>query len=600
MMTDLNNVINQYAVKLSELKSENVPQFYQVVQVLIVRDYIQEFIDENNDIENKSIIKDITEISRIDTELKQQLVRLRTAWTGKNREQYLEKKNKLEKEIDLYTKTPNSWWWTRFRHDISNWDRLDVITNVATVLVSIGATTIFTQTLQILLSIGGSSFVGTFTTLTQASLGVFFASGTLTDTGKKKVHKLLDKISIPRHFHSEVILLVAIMLSGAFWQIKEFGVSQLEKNYTQQAQAYFHENDFYQSINIYKKLQILNPNFEISPILGFAYELNLQLDQAKAEYIKGIAKKDAQSLIGLSRVTVLQELLQSESGLLGNISQGDITIIQLYLNDARRKILNELLSDILHIINFIPQDKISPNVQQAIDFIKNITQDESYISNRKYFHEVILALDKINLEIKDNRISNFLSKLYSPENQATQLLIEARTVEIILNWSKVNFQTIDLSNTNLSDFTNNGYLSGEFIVAGFEEQTPEPPFVVNPGSTEEYITIYEFNLEERDKRYQEVLIAKYKKLPIWKKLNCYLQIDKYLNTVNQNANINDVSDEIKEQLQTQTNQTFQCLNNFRNNNSPGMQLSVYEVQLMFEVFNTAFRQAETSGLISIH
>ncbi|MBE9051958.1 hypothetical protein IQ243_16300 [Nostocales cyanobacterium LEGE 11386] len=594
MMTNLNNAINQYAVKLSELKLENTPQFDQVVQVLLLRDYIQEFIDENDDIENKPTIKDITEISRIDTELKQQLVRLRTTWTGKDREQYLEKKNKLEKEIDLYTKNPNSWWWARFRHDISNWDRLDIIANIATVLVSIGATTIFTQTLQILLSIGGSSFVGTFTTLTQASLGVFFASGTLTDTGKKKAHKLLDKISIPRHFHSKVMLLVAIMLSGAFWQIKEFGVSQLEKNYTQQAQAYFQENDFYQSINSYKQLQIINPNFEISPILGLAYELNLQLEPAKAEYIKGIGKKDAQSLIGLSRVTVLQELLQSESGLLGNIFQGDITIVQLYLNDARLKIRNDLFSDILHIINFIPQDKISPNVQNSIDFIKNITQDESYIRDSKSFHEVILALDKINLEIKDSRISNFLSKLYSPENQATQLLIEARTVEIILNWAKVNFQTIDLRNTKLSDSTNNGYLSGEFIAAGFEEQTPEPPFVENPGRPKEYITIYQFNKEERDKRYQEVLIAKYKKLPAWNKLNCYLKIDKYLNTVNQNANINAVSDEIREQVKDQSDQAFQCLRK----NSGEIQLSRYEVQLMFEVFNIADSQAQISGLIT--
>lgn len=38
MMTDLNNAIKQYAVKPSELKSENTPQFDQVIQVLLVRD----------------------------------------------------------------------------------------------------------------------------------------------------------------------------------------------------------------------------------------------------------------------------------------------------------------------------------------------------------------------------------------------------------------------------------------------------------------------------------------------------------------------------------------------------------------------------------
>ncbi|MDJ0732507.1 MAG: hypothetical protein QNJ47_00220 [Nostocaceae cyanobacterium] len=613
-MTNFNDAIDQYQIQLTELKSTTIPSFDQVVQVLLIRDWIQEFIDENDDIGNKQTVEDITIISKNDVELKKQLVRLISAWEGKHRKNYLIQKNQLEKEIELYTKKPNSWWWKKFRTQISNWDRSDWIANTATVFVSIGATAIFTQTLQVILAIGSSNIAGTFVTLTQALLGVFFAGGTLTDTGKNQVKKWLDKISIPRHFHSEVTLLAAIVLASTFWGIKEVGVSKLEEKFVQQSQEYFNNNDFAQSIKSYKKLQIINPDSEISPKIGQAYELNLQLEQAKQEYIKGIGKKDAQSLIGLSRVTILQELLKSESGFLGKIAQGDITKIQLYIEEAKKKILDDLFKEIKDIrddLKSIHKDKISQNVQNVIYFINEMEQDKFSRINLKYFHEVVLALDKINFEIKNKRINDFLSKLYTKDNQETKLLIEATIAEIVLNWSKVDFNKINLTETNLvKDRNKNEYMPGEFISEGLEENTPLPPSETKQG-LEVYKQIYQTDSDnqtetenmnqKRKERYQTILIQKYNQLPEWTKLNCYLKIDKYLNTVDKKLNSTIKEQPVVEtgsQIQKEADDTYNCVRKFRNNDSQVIKSSSYEVQLMFEVFNFADGKAQINGLIS--
>ncbi|NES80936.1 MAG: hypothetical protein F6K10_05765 [Moorea sp. SIO2B7] len=94
-------------------------------------------------------------------------------------------------------------------------------------------------------------------------MGVFFAGGTLTDVGNKKVEELLDKREIPRHFHSGITLIGAIILTFGFWGIQKLGVSILEENYKKEAREYLNKNDFYQSIEKHKKIKIINPDLEI-------------------------------------------------------------------------------------------------------------------------------------------------------------------------------------------------------------------------------------------------------------------------------------------------------------------------------------------------
>ncbi|MDJ0515548.1 MAG: hypothetical protein QNJ74_04550 [Trichodesmium sp. MO_231.B1] len=211
-MTNLTDTIKLYETKLSELKSKTKPSFEQVVSVLLTRDEIQYFIEED-DAEHTQNLEEIKKNSENDNLLKAQIKQLRTDWNSEDKKEYLNRKDKLETEIDIYTRFPNSWWWQNFRLDISWWDRLDWLTNLGIIATSILATTIFSQTVKTVLAISGLNFWGTVVTLSQAAFGVVFAGGTLTDKGKEKVEKSLDKIKIPRHLHSEVIFFAAIILS---------------------------------------------------------------------------------------------------------------------------------------------------------------------------------------------------------------------------------------------------------------------------------------------------------------------------------------------------------------------------------------------------
>ena len=579
-MTNLTDTIKLYETKLSELKLTTQPSFDQVVSVLLTRDEIQYFIEED-DAEHTQNLEEIKKISEYDNLLKAQIKQLRIDWNSEDKKEYLNRKDKLETEIDIYTRFPNSWWWQSFRLDISWWDKLDWLTNLGTIATSILATTIFSQTVNTALAIGGLNFWGTVVTLSQAAFGVVFAGGTLTDKGKEKVEKSLDKIKIPRHLHSQVIFLAAIILSLFFWGTKQIAFSVVEKKYTEEAEQYFKEGKFYQSAQKYQKLQILNPDdLKISANLGKAYEFNQQFNKAFTEYQKGIGEKEPQSLIGMSRIWLFREL--PESRFLGKISDNSISRVHFYLNEAKAKILDKKYKYINELIKEIKNGKLklSDEVQQRIDWIEN----NSNSNDIETFHKVVLALSKINDEIKLKKISSFLNKLYSKEDRELKLLIEARFVEIIiLNWSKRNFSFPEINLT-----------SGHYDRKPIEyEYKPVNISIKNPTAT-----------DTRDNKFRKMLINKYSQLPEYKKLNCYVRIDNYLNAIERELkNLksqeprNYRDDKKLENLQTEPTEIKQeCLN--KPNDSQEIILSSYEIQLMLEMLNFVEKKAKYRGLFS--
>lgn len=608
-MADFGDVFNPYLNQLKQLKAATPPSFDQVVQVLRLRDQVQGAIkDQGTD--RAQDIEAIAQISSTDAELKKQLLRLRKVWKGQAQKDYLIRKDKLEQTIDLYTQTPNCWWWRQFRFGISRWDRYDWISNAATVAVSIGATSVFTQTVQLIAAVGGFNFVGAFVTLSQVFLGGLFAGGTLTDKGRKEVGKLLDQTPLRRHLHSEAILAVALVLTGAFLLVREVGVASLERDYRQQAQRYLEAGNFFQSIETYKDLKLINPDLNLAPRLGRLYELNLQLDQAQEEYRKGISRQEVQSLLGLSRVMILQNLLQSESGFLGEISEGETVRMQFYISEATQTLLNSLFAEILELTAQISNRNMSADVEAAIRFINEREQSSTSRQSILEFHETVLALDKIRLETDSQAIDDFLSTLYTSDHQQTQQLIETRINLILLSWAEVDLNDVDLRDTSLDEYTDYQYTPGEFIVQGFEETPPPPPFITEAG-LERDVTVYRTesrtDRQTRTDRYQQVLIERYRDLPQWQRLNCYLKIDQYLNRVDTAAdgasvNGNDApvlptADE-QAQVYQASEQAYQCLESLRNGEFNSQLFSAHEAELMFTVFMFADTQAQVYGIIS--
>ena len=582
-MTNLTDIIKLYETKFSELKSTTKPSFNQVVSVLLTRDQIQYFI-EWDDVQHNQNLEDIQKLSEYDHLLKTQIKKLRTDWESEDKKEYLNRKNKLEQEIDIYTRFPDSWWWQSFRLDISRWDRFDWITNLGTIACSIVATSIFSQTVKTVLAIGGLNFWGTVVTLSQAALGVIFAGGTLTDRGKEKVEKSLDKIKVPRHLQTQIIFLAAIILSFVFCGTNKVGFYAIQTYYTNQAKEDFNNGNFSKAVQKYKKLQILkSDDLEISANLGKAYEFNLQLEEALKEYKKGIGEKDPQSLIGISRTIIFQELLKLQDGsvFLGKIPTGQISIVQIYLDEAQEKILDKKYQDIKKIIAEINQDRLSSEVKESIRIVEEKYKNKSI--SIEDFAIVVLEIEKINNKIKSEKIRSFLEQLYSKEDQDIKLLLQAKFVEVILlNWSK-------------RDFDNFG------VTVAYSGKRDQP-------IDYRYKSV---NISEEEK----FLIDKYKQLPEWKKLNCSVKIDNYLNLVDgylKNTKFPKLQNIENERLRSlgryPENSQSQELENMENAESPKLEdiekesreirqdclkkhddsqkiiLSDYESQLMVEIF----------------
>ncbi|MDJ0515549.1 MAG: hypothetical protein QNJ74_04555 [Trichodesmium sp. MO_231.B1] len=315
---------------------------------------------------------------------------------------------------------------------------------------------------------------------------------------------------------------------------------------------------------------------KISANLGKADEFNQQLNKAFIEYQKGIGEKEPQSLIGISRIWIFQELLKSR--FLGKISDYNISRVHFYLNEAQEKILDKKYKDINEIIQEIKNGKLklSNEVQQSINWIEN----HSNGNDIETFHKVVLALYKINEEIKFKKISSFLNKLYLQEDREMKLLMEARFVEIIiLNWSKKDFRETYNSNDG----------SGDYARKPIEyEYKPVNISIKNPTAT-----------DTRDNKSRKILIDKYSQLPEYKKLNCYVRIDNYLNAIERelkkpkSAEPENIRDDTKlENIQKEPTKIKQeCLN--KPDDSQAIILSDYEIQLMLEMLNFFEKRVDT-------
>ncbi|MGD1902558.1 MAG: hypothetical protein ACFB9N_10005 [Geitlerinemataceae cyanobacterium] len=125
---------------------------------------------------------------------------------------------------DRLAPAETAWWWfleaPKTSHVPAFLTQFDAFWNLGTAVCLTFAATFITQTVQAF-STRGFDVLGTVGTIAQGAGLAFVAKGTLTNSGKEKLHDTLDDLGIPHALHQEVTFLVAASVLATSYGINQ-------------------------------------------------------------------------------------------------------------------------------------------------------------------------------------------------------------------------------------------------------------------------------------------------------------------------------------------------------------------------------------------
>ncbi|MBX2865262.1 MAG: hypothetical protein KTR27_17060 [Leptolyngbyaceae cyanobacterium MAG.088] len=194
------------------------------------------------------------------------------------------------------------WWWLEpyspetKRHKLDQFDWLWNCLSASCLVISASFLTITAQAFSV---VGGFDLIQTLSTLSQATGLVVITGGALTQRGRRIVKNTLKKFNIPPYFHSEVTLIISVLMLllsyGVYNSLPQFSQYYYHKGL--QAQ---HAGNLYIAVEYYKEAIAFNPEAtDPHNHLAEVYQNLEKFEEAQAEYQDGLLKGDLLALNGM-------------------------------------------------------------------------------------------------------------------------------------------------------------------------------------------------------------------------------------------------------------------------------------------------------------
>ena len=310
----IQQALQTYAGEIARLdKDSNTLSKEQILRLLLMRDAVEESLQEIEIASTEKRAIALTVLSDLDSCLKKQA-------------HALVRDNKLADCRQSRRPPELAWWWwlepyvPKFSgHKL---DRLDWLWNVLSASCLVGSASLLTITAQAFSAVGGLDLLQALSTISQATGLVLVASGTLTDKGQKLVKRTLEKLNIPPHFHSETTLGAAALLLLASYGVYN-SLPQLSQYYYQKGLSAQKSGNLYVAIEYFKESIAFDPNYsDPHTHLAEVYQNLERFEEAQAEYQDGLLKGDITALNGMGRLILAAAAEEAEEaeGELGSLS----------------------------------------------------------------------------------------------------------------------------------------------------------------------------------------------------------------------------------------------------------------------------------------
>ena len=258
--------LSRYAAALENIRQDATEQ--ELIEVLTARDALQLTLIEEEKTEKFGDL--LLETSSLDS-------RLQTHGA------LIAAKVDLPSLRAVRNPAADAWWW-HFEppapKKVDIWDRFDwLFSGVMAGALAMSAS-LMMQIFQAF-SIGGMSLGETFATIAQGGGLALISSGALTESGRRKVDKIMANIGIQRKYLAEVLCLVSLVLLVAVYSLH----SHLPDYFYKKGIEAYQNSDLADAAFKFQQAMSINSDDERFNLeLGKVYESMGDLEQALAQY----------------------------------------------------------------------------------------------------------------------------------------------------------------------------------------------------------------------------------------------------------------------------------------------------------------------------
>ncbi|NEQ51112.1 MAG: hypothetical protein F6K11_13415 [Leptolyngbya sp. SIO3F4] len=402
-----------YAQELVRLtKTPETITKQQILRLLLVRDAVESKLQTES-----SIIRQADALAYL-SDLDNQLQKLAP---------FLVKNGKLVDCRRSRQPDETAWWWwlesyvpETKRHRV---DRFDWLWNFLSATCLVISASFLTITAQAFSVVGGFDLIQALSTLSQATGLVVITGGVLTHRGRRVVKDTLKKFNIPSYFHSEVTLLVSILLLLLSYSVYH-SLPQFSQYYYHKGLRAQHAGNLYVAVEYYKEAIAFNPDAtEPHNHLAEVYQNLEKFQEAQAEYQDGLLKGDLVALNGMGTLSLAaaENTHSNAFGELSGLLDAEV-LFRIGLNqldgiddsDQRQQVLKASLHRNLGItlMKRGQAEDISPEEQQVLlreaekSFQESISVEKTLVSETTHPGEgvaycYIAVLDEQNGRLSD-------------------------------------------------------------------------------------------------------------------------------------------------------------------------------------------------------
>ncbi|MBD2358365.1 hypothetical protein H6G41_27775 [Tolypothrix sp. FACHB-123] len=278
----ISHVLNDYLQAIEELKSDVSAQ--QALAVLLARDAVHAELM----LKVTRIPPDeVTKLMELDRRLKAQANKIIKA-------------GQLKDWRSSIHPPAEAWWWFLEQDEPDLWNRFDAIWDGLTT-INLTAVVSFLTMFSSQFIVSGLDLLTTFGLVGNGAVALL-VFGSLTQSGREKLKKLLHQLKLPERYCSEVSFgISALLLLGAIYL--QNSLPQLGKYYYQLGLQSFAKAEFTEAKKDLKQaIAFDSGNFDAHLLLGKTYENLENLPNARTHYMQALPGNNAETYNNLGRL----------------------------------------------------------------------------------------------------------------------------------------------------------------------------------------------------------------------------------------------------------------------------------------------------------
>lgn len=205
-----------------------------------------------------------------------------------------------------------AWWWFLEADEADPWNRFDAVWDGLTT-INLTAVVSFLTMFSSQFIVSGLDLLTTFGLVGNGAVALL-VFGSLTESGREKLKKLLHQLKLPTRYSSEVSFgISALLLLGAIYL--QNSLPQLANYYYQRGVKSFAKAEFTEAKKKLKQaIAFDSGNFDAHLMLGKTYENLENLSNARTAYMEALPGNNAETFNNLGRLYLGdQDYLTAES-----------------------------------------------------------------------------------------------------------------------------------------------------------------------------------------------------------------------------------------------------------------------------------------------